>query len=74
MTDQDQYVLELLTRYAPEFLRQAHAVRRRKDALRVIVLSLEQFDNSPLMLYVAISYAGRHGITITIPPPAQRRD
>lgn len=68
MNDQDEYTLDLLTRYAAAFLRQAKKTRRRTTKERVIEISLKQFDNSPLVLYAVLSYAGRHGITIIVPP------
>jgi hypothetical protein len=68
MDDLDSYALDLLTRHAPDFLRQAGIKLRDKTGDRRIEITLEQFDNSPLLLYAALLYAGSRGLTVTVAP------
>lgn len=68
MIDQDEFALDLLKRHAPKFLRDARRTAKRTVSERTINVSLAQFDNTPLVLYAALYFAGRHGITIVVPP------
>lgn len=68
MDDPDAYALDLLTRHAPQFLKQVNRKRLNPSKDPVIEISLDQFENSPLVLYAALHYAGRQGITVAVLP------
>jgi len=71
MIHPDEHAVDLLTEHAPEFLSKARDLQQRAGKDRhVLEITLDEFDNSPLVLYAALYFCGTHGITVTVEPAA----